>query len=359
MNEPSPKTLAAVLAEFGVASEVPSVTPLGHGHIHDTYLVQGPEPPLVLQRINAGVFPHLEHVALNVGAVVQALEAAQRRDDYPLETARPLVTTEGQSLAHVKGETWRATPYLESTYTVQQVDTPQRAASAAEAFGRFCAALVSIDPQTLAETIPGFHDFDRRMEQLDAVVGKDAEGRCKRAGREIDYCREQAGLGPILRKAQDTLPLRVCHNDTKIDNLLFDETDHRPRAVIDLDTCMPGWWMHDFGDIVRTFCSPEPEDSVHHDRVGVREDIFEAVGAGFARPLEPHFAIGERESLWLGACAIPLIIGMRFLADHLAGDEYFGVSRENQNLDRARNQLALHRDLIARENRLRPLLGPG
>jgi Ser/Thr protein kinase RdoA (MazF antagonist) len=345
-----------VLARFGLDERDAVVEPLGRGHIHRTYLVRGAATPFVLQRLNETVFPDLDRLATNIQRVTAALEAAGTRGDYALEWPAPIKDAEGSALVRLDGETWRATSHVGGTYAIDEVDTPERARRGAEAFGRFCAALVTIDPQDLAELIPDFHDLDRRLEQLEQALRADPAGRAGGATVEIEFCLQQHPLATALRAAQDELPHRVCHNDTKINNLLFDGNDHLPRAVIDLDTCMPGYWMHDFGDIVRTFCSAEPEDSTRLERVRVRENVFTAACRGFVEPLAAHFSENERDSLWLGARGIGFIIGVRFLTDYLEGDRYFAVSRSDQNLERARNQLALHRDLTARENELRPHL---
>jgi Ser/Thr protein kinase RdoA (MazF antagonist) len=347
---------AAVLARFGVDERDAVVEPLGRGHIHRTYLVRGAATPFVLQRLNETVFPEPDRLAGNIERVTDALEAARARGDYALEWPAPLKDAEGNALVRFSGETWRASSHIGGTYAVDEVDTPRRARRGADAFGRFCAALVTVDPQDLAELIPDFHNLDRRLAQLEQAVLADPAGRVGSAAAEIDFCRQQHPLAAALGAAQVELPRHVCHNDTKINNLLFDGNDHLPRAVIDLDTCMPGWWMHDFGDIIRTFCSAEPEDSTRLDRVRVREHVFAAACRGFVEPLAPHFSANERDSLWLGARGIGFVIGVRFLTDYLEGDRYFAVSRGAQNLERARNQFTLHRDLTDRENELRPHL---
>ncbi len=347
---------AIVLAGFGVDARGATVESLGRGHIHDTYLVRGDFAPIVLQRINRTVFPDPQQFAGNLEKVTAALEAARERGDYDLDWPAPLRDVQGNALVRDSDDVWRATGYLDGTYAVDEVDTVQRAGAGAgaAAFGRFCSALVALDPRELAESIPGFHDLDLRLEQLDRAASDDRCGRAGTAAEEIGFCLDQHELARALRSARRDLPRRVCHNDTKINNLLFDTDDHRPRAVVDLDTCMPGYWMHDFGDIVRTFCSAEPEDSKRLDRVGIREDVFAAVSRGFVAAVEPHLGDRERESLWLGARGIGFMIGVRFLTDYLEGDRYFSVSRADHNLDRARNQLTLHRDLASRENQLRP-----
>jgi len=347
---------AEVLDLFGVDARRAVVEPLGRGHIHRTYLVRGAVEPLVLQRVNQSVFPNPQRLTANLGRVLEALREAKSRGDYSLEWPRPVEDREGRALVFVSGKVWRATTHVGGTYAVDEADSPQRARDGAQAFGCFCAALAPLAPGALDELIPGFHDLDTRLAQLERALRTDPAGRRESAQPEIEFCLGQSRLVADLRAALAELPRRICHNDTKINNLLFDETDHRPRAVIDLDTCMPGWWMHDFGDIVRTFCSGEPEDSTHLERVRIREDFFRAVADGFTEPLTAHGSVQERESLWLGACAIGLTLAVRFLTDYLEGDRYFAVSRPGHNLDRARNQLALHRDLVARENDLRPCL---
>jgi len=356
MIDPSATIPERVLASFGVDPPDAVVEPLGRGHIHRTYLVRGAATPFVLQRLNKTAFPDLERLAGNIERVSDALAAAHARGSYALEWPAPLKDRQGNALVRDHGETWRATSHVGGTYAIDEVDTPKRARRGAQAFGRFCAALVTVDPQDLAELIPGFHDLDQRLAQLEQALRADAAGRAGSAAEEIDFCRQQHPLATALRAARNELPRRVCHNDTKINNLLFDGNDQLPRAVIDLDTCMPGYWMHDFGDIVRTFCSAEPEDSTRLDGVRVRDDVFAAVCSGFVEPLASHLSENERESLWLGARGIGFIIGVRFLTDYLEGDRYFAVSRDEQNLERARNQLTLHRDVTARENELRPHL---
>jgi len=347
---------AAVLARFGVDERHAIVESLGRGHIHETYLVRGAAAPFVLQRLSETAFPDSNGLTRNLECVTGALEQARKRGDYALDWPAPLEDEQGNALVQVSGGTWRASGYIGGTYAVDEVEDPIRAQRGAEAFGRFCAALVTLDPHDLVELIPGFHDLDRRLAQLEQAVLSDSAGRAESAAPEIDFCRGQQSLSKALSEAQATSPQRVCHNDTKINNLLFDANDHLPRAVIDLDTCMPGWWMHDFGDIVRTFCSPEPEDSLRLERVRVRGDVFAAVCRGFTGPLAAHFSAIERENLWLGARGIGFVIGVRFLTDYLEGDRYFAVTRPAHNLERARNQLTLHRDLTARENELRPHL---
>ena len=337
-----------ILRRFGMSPTDAEICQLGRGLIHRTLLCRSGEAVTVLQSVNLDVFPDPELLAANTRRVVDCLAEAADRGEYPLEVARPL-----GSLVRVGEEVWRATTHIDGTYSIDRADTPERARAGAAAFGSFCAALTAIDPTELGEVLPGFHDFDARLARFEEALDADMEGRAAGANEAIEYCRGCSGFAPELRAICDALPVRVCHNDTKINNLLFDAEDHRPRAVVDLDTCMPGRWMHDFGDIVRTFCPAEDENSTKTDQVRVREDLFQAVCEGFTGPLGAHLTPDERESLWAGALTMPLMLGTRFLTDHLAGDIYFHTDRAHQNLDRARNQFALHRDLVSRENELR------
>lgn len=348
---------ADVLERFSIDPSVAVVQPLGSGHIHATFLVRGGAEPLVLQRINEEVFPDPGMLDRNAGRIASALERASGRGDYALEWAAPLADRNGATLVETPDGPWRAMRYVGGTYSIDEVDDSPRARRGAQAFGLFCRALATEEPEEFESPIPGFHDFEQRLARFEQAVREDAAGRAISVAEEIDFCRSRETLRAELKSVQQSVPQRVCHNDSKINNLLFDANDHRVRAVVDLDTCMPGWWMHDFGDIVRTFCSPEPEDSVRLDRVRVREDIFAAVCEGFTGPLGSHLAPGERESLWWGALGVTFILGVRFFTDHLEGDRYFPVARPDHNLDRARNQFRLHQDLSDRDAELRPLLG--
>ncbi|WP_372763397.1 phosphotransferase, partial [Pseudoalteromonas sp.] len=152
------------------------------------------------------------------------------------------------------------------------------------------------------------------------------------------------------------LPVRPCHNDTKINNMLFCKQTHKAKAVIDLDTCMPGFWLYDFGDMVRTFCSPEEEDSTQLDNVYVREDIFAAIVKGYVTPLQAVLSEQEKHSFWLGTKVMTFMVGLRFLTDYLDGDNYFAVKHSTHNLQRAQNQFTLYKDILAKQTRLTAIL---
>jgi Ser/Thr protein kinase RdoA (MazF antagonist) len=353
---PTLEQVVELLHRLGVDGENTRLHLLGRGHIHETYLVECAQQFVVLQRLNRRVFPDLEKLVANADRVSTWLTDQRRHGNYHLDVPRQLRDGEGRCLIRAFGAMWRAIEHVSGTYSVDVVESPRRARSAAQAYGAFCGALAHMDAGDLFELLPGFHDLSARLERLRLAAAAAPAERGRAVDAEVEMCLEENTLAHEIAALQAGLPRRVCHNDTKINNLLFDVRDHRPRAVIDLDTSMAGYWMHEYGDLVRTCCSAEPEDSTRLEHVGIREPVFAALCEGFLGSLKPHLETDERESLWLGARAICLMMAVRFLTDHLDGDRYFKATHPRQNLDRARNQLALYRDLHRRENALRPYL---
>lgn len=333
-----------------------SIKPIGNGHINTTLLLQGANAPVIVQKVNTYVFPQPNELVNNARLIEQHLQHKKSSNHYNLDIIKHLATTEQQYLVDINGDSWRAFEFIGGSYSEDVVINKQQAKIAANAFGQFAAALEDFDPTQLYSVIPDFHHLAKRIDALKAVVASDKHDRVKGAQSEIDLCLSQQALVDELETLKTLLPLRACHNDTKINNMLFCSNKHDAKAVIDLDTCMSGYWLFDFGDMVRTFCSPEEEDSTNLDNVIVREEIFEAIVDGYVTPLEHLITQTEKQSFWVGAKVMCLMIGLRFLTDHLDGDNYFGISKEGHNLDRARNQFALYQDLLKKEHKLKAML---
>ncbi len=194
------------------------------------------------------------------------------------------------------------------------------------------------------------------MRQLSEAVANDHENRLADCQIVVDFCFSQQHFIEKVVGLSSQLPLHVTHNDTKINNLLFSKTDDSPCAVIDLDTCMRGLLMHDFGDMIRTCCSNLAEDDASTEKMVLNIDIFQALISNYQQAFGDKLSQLERESLLVGAKLLPFIIGMRFLTDHLNGDKYFNVSRANYNLDRAKNQLHLYKLVSEAEPQLVPFI---
>lgn len=340
----------SVLPHFGIESAEAKISALGNGHINDTLLVRWPAGELVLQRINTEVFKTPNALVCNADKISHHLCAKSLLQQYGLKVVSPCLTQEGE-LAIDLGEQgfWRAISYLPHSLSIEVVKSEQEAEMAAKAFGHFASALSDFDATELEDVIPQFHHLPGRMALLKQAAELDSQHRLALCRHWVDYALSQQALLDELAEISPKLPLRICHNDTKINNMLFDKRDMSSMAIIDLDTCMKGHLMYDFGDMVRTFCSPEEEDSTALDKVQVRQDIFAAICRGYLSELGDVLTEDEKRSLWLGARVICLMIGVRFLTDYLNGDVYFHIHREGHNLDRAANQFTLYQSLLDQE----------
>lgn len=341
---------------FGLGEQPISFEPIGSGLINSTLLLSTANKSLVLQKLNTEVFPEPDLLVKNARLIEQHLTIKQQLGEYPLAVIRHVSTLNNDYLVNIEQGVWRALECIDGSYCENVVTNARQAQTAASAFGQFAGALADFDAEQLHPVIANFHNLAMRTEVFKAAIANDPQQRLASCQAEVDFCLSQFTLIDELNALAGTIPLRACHNDTKINNMLFCLQTHNAKAVIDLDTCMPGYWLNDFGDMVRTFCSPEPEDSIQLENVYVREDIFAAIVKGYVEPLKQTLTIAEKQSFWLGARLMPFMIGLRFLTDYIEGDQYFLTSYDTHNLDRARNQFALYRDIINKKKVLLELL---
>lgn len=314
----------------------------GNGNINDTYRIDieqnGVQRAFLLQRLNHHVFREPEQVMQNIRAVCAHLAGA----GYPYAVAAPLVARDGRLLQRgEEGNYWRMFPFLANSFAPEGPADAGIARDAARAYGAFARALRDFPAENLAETIPGFHDTDRRWAYFMEILEKDPAGRVEKTRPEIDAVFAAKPLFDrisAMKKSGD-LPLRVTHNDTKAGNVLFDVNTHKVLAVIDLDTVMPGTILSDFGDMARTFAPDRQEDDPA--KVVLRTDVLEALKEGFLQETGDFLTPPERENLLPGAAWITGEQALRFLTDWLAGDVYYKIKYREHNLVRTRNQLAL------------------
>lgn len=344
--------------EVAAAFEIPgrwlASRPHGSGWINETLLAEfehdGQRTRWIQQRLNTRVFRDPAAVMDNIARVTahQQRALAQRGARDASRRALVLVPSRagGTSFVDADGDWWRTFRFIEGASSRDAIGTPAEAAAAAEAFGRFLADLADLPGPRLAETIPGFHDARARFEQLRAAATDDAHGRRAGCAREIELVLEHEHLVARIEAllAAGALAERVSHNDTKINNVLIDDATGEGLCVIDLDTVMPGNALYDFGDLARRAATRAAEDETDLSRVRVEPALFEALVAGFLRGAGDVLVAAERSELRFAAELMTLVIGMRFLTDHLAGDVYFRIKRPGQNLDLARTQLALLAD---------------
>lgn len=245
------------------------------------------------------------------------------------------------------GNWWRAFPFIERAHAVDVVETPAQAFAAAQAFGRFQKLLVDLPAPRLPDTIPDFHHTPKRLAALEKAIAADARNRAAAVKLEIEFALRHQAIFHVLLDAH--LLERVTHNDTKINNVLLDDATGEGVCVIDLDTVMPGLALYDFGDMVRSMTNPSAEGGRELARVEMRFLVFEALLRGYLSEAAEFLTPAEKQLLPVSGQVITFELGLRFLADHLAGDAYFKVRREGENLGRARVQFALFESLRRQE----------
>jgi hypothetical protein len=333
-----------------------SMAAYGNGHINDTVLltcVTGQR--YVVQRVNARVFPRPGLVMANIEQVCAFL--ATRSEALAAEgmCALSLVPTRSGASYRVDdhGDYWRCYPFIEDTSVVEQVSAPEQAWQAANGFARFNGHLAAFDASVLHETIADFHHTPKRLQRLQAAVTADSQGRLRHCTDEVAWATDQQDLAGSLLAAHaaGAVPLRVTHNDTKINNVLFTADGARARCVIDLDTLMPGLSLYDIGDLIRTASCRAPEDGDPADMV-VDSDCISAIVDGWLSGVGASVTAGERALMIRAGAVITYEVGIRFLTDYLDGDRYFSVKHPEHNLQRARAQLALASNIMAREDDL-------
>jgi Ser/Thr protein kinase RdoA (MazF antagonist) len=342
--------------QFGLKGSKAVMNPIGNGHINTTMLLKDDSQAVVVQKLNTDVFPQPKQLVANARAIEQHLSEKAVSGNYKLNIIKHLPSIDGKFLVTHNGDVWRALEFIGGSYSEDVVKSAQKAQTAANAFGLFASALEDFNAQILHHVIPDFHNLAKRFKAFKKTVNQDEYHRVSSCIADIIFCEEQISLIDELEALAGTVPVRVCHNDTKINNMLFCNTSDKSKAVIDLDTCMPGYWLFDFGDMVRTFCSPEAEDSTNLNAVKVREDIFAAIVKGYVSPLSELITEQEKMSFLLGAKVMPFMIGLRFLTDYLDDDHYFATKHATHNLERARNQFKLYQDIRDKEDTLKAIL---
>ena len=343
----------ALACEFQIAGDFASAEPFGSGHINDTYRVAfaagDTQSRYILQRLNRAVFPNPLAVMENLQRVTAHL--AQKFAGQPDAARRTLtlVPARDGNIFHrdAAGNFWRVFPFIASTRTVDVVETPAQAFAAAQAFGQFQKLLADLPAPRLHETIPDFHHTPKRFAALEKAVAADACNRAVLAKSGIEFAlRHRAICGALL---DANLPERVTHNDTKINNVLLDDATGEGICVIDLDTVMPSLALYDFGDMVRSMTNPAPENARDLAKVEMNFAVFESLLRGYLSGAENFLTPAEKELLPVSGQVIAFELGLRFLADFLAGDTYFKVRREGENLDRCRAQFKLFESIRRQE----------
>ena len=350
--------LRAIVEQFAFPGEWVAAEAIKTGHINRTYRLGFLQPDgrrldFVLQRINTYVFRQPEELMENVLLVTEHLRKAlvAAGEDPTNRVLRVVPAKDGAAHAlDGEGGFWRAYHFITGAYCTDHAGSPEVFREIGKGFGAFQRMLADFPIEKLHDTIPFFHDTRRRFDTFEASVAKDALGRAGDVAEEIAFVRaRKAGMCRIVDMlAEGALPLRVTHNDTKINNVMLEEGTGRALCVIDLDTVMPGSVLYDFGDAIRYGASTADEDETDLGKVWMDLGLYAAFTDGFVSETNSGLTPAELTNLPLGALVMTFENGMRFLTDHLDGDVYFSISRPNHNLDRARNQFQLVRDMEAK-----------
>ena len=343
--------IAGILAQFEIRGTVKEVNPLGNGLINDTYRViteSDDTPDYVLQRINNAIFQDVDLLQHNIEVVTAHIRrklAACDTTDIDRRVLQFVKAHDGKTYYRDEASRyWRVSVFIPDSVTREAV-TPESAYDCGKAFGNFEKMLVDV-PEQLGETIPDFHNMELRMSQLREAVRNDAAGRLaevrdivEELERDADeMCRAER----LFREGR--LPKRICHCDTKVNNMLFDQ-DGQVLCVIDLDTVMPSFIFSDYGDFLRTGANFTAEDDPDVSKVGFNEAIFKSFTTGYLESAREFLTPIEVELLPYAVALFPFMQCVRFLADYINGDTYYKIKYPTHNLDRTRNQLVLYRDV--------------
>lgn len=355
MNTVSKEVLHEALHHFQYAGTLIRILPFGSGHINDTYLAvfdiggMG-QVQVILQRMNRHVFRDPVRLMENITGITRFLreKITAAGGDPERETLNIISSIYGQPFyVDSQGEYWRSYKFISDAFCLDQAENPLQLYESARAFGRFQELLHDYPAKTLHETIPGFHDTRARFRVFKEAVNRDCMGRAKHAEREIDFFMEREATASVFMDQLDRgkLPLRVTHNDTKLNNVMLDNRTGKGLCVIDLDTVMPGLVMNDFGDSIRFGASTAAEDEKDLSKVSCSLELFEAYTKGFLEGCGSRLTESEINQLPMGAKMMTFECGIRFLTDYLEGDTYFKIHRPEHNLDRCRTQMKLVADM--------------
>ena len=337
--------LSTVLSRFQLDTPAVSCERYGCGHINVTYLVVTQSGRrYILQKLSNRAFPDVPGLQENISAVTRHLHT---KTDNPYGALNLIPTLEGKSwYHHEENSDWRVYDFIENSLCLQAPESPEDFYQSAIAFGTFQQQLSDFPAETLHETIRNFHNTPDRYRLFREALEKDVMGRAASIKPEIDFVLAHEEIGGRLTamlKAGE-LPLRVTHNDTKLNNVMLSADTRTPLCVIDLDTTMPGLSAYDFGDSIRFGAATAAEDEKDLSKVTMSLDLFRTFTKGFLTAC-PGLTENERKALPLGALTMTLECGVRFLTDYLDGDHYFGIHYPEHNLDRCRTQFKLVSDM--------------
>lgn len=354
-----------LVKKFAIEGDVLSTKPFGNGHINDTFFIENTNkncPDYLLQRINHHIFKDVEGVVVNISMVSAHLDTKLKgefKSDKSIEQVLTLIPTNEGVLFYKDedGNFWRVYQFIKDSISYDLITSTKQAYEGGEAFGRFQLMLADMDPNLLTETLKDFHNIKFRLANFDKAVAEDSAGRLKEVSEEIELIEEHKEFMCSLYEMgqKGLLPKRITHNDTKFNNILFDENDN-VICIIDLDTVMPGYIAYDFGDAIRSLANTAEEDEADLSKIGVNVPLFKAYTEGYLKEATQFLTNHEVESLYLAIFLFPYMQAIRFLTDYLQGDTYYKIAYPSHNLVRTKAQFQLFKKLWAIKDDLKTII---
>lgn len=352
-NMISPGVLKKILSAYELTDPAMLIVPYGKGLINNTWKITIGSSEYILQKINESVFEKPLDIEYNIHLIAEYL-----KENHPgyLFTI-PVKTKKQEEMICDQQGYFRVFPFIKNSYTINIASMPQQAFEAARQFGLFTEMLIKFPVILLKKTIPDFHNLILRYQQFEEACKYGDPSRIKESASIIKFIR---GHNNILKKfqliqADPNFKIRVTHHDTKISNVLFDKNG-KGLCVIDLDTVMPGYFISDVGDMMRTYLSPVSEEEKDIKKIEVREDFFQAIVEGYLQQMSKHLSDAELKHFVFAGKFMIYMQAIRFLTDHLSNDKYYGADYENQNFVRANNQVTLLQRIIDKKNILKQMI---
>jgi len=343
--------IQTVLSAYGLNEKDTSVESFGTGLIHNTWKVISSGKTYILQHVNDAVFTQPKNIASNIKLIADYL--SQHHSEYKF--VAPVVSVAGEEMIFINGQGYfRLFPFVAGSHSIDVVETPEQAYEAALQFGRFTRLLSVIDLSLLKITIPSFHDLSLRYKQFISALKKGNKQRIEESKKFIKIILDNESIVQVYDqiKASAAIRLRVTHHDTKISNVLFDK-NNKGLCVIDLDTTMPGYFISDVGDMMRTYLSPANEEEKDFHKIEIRNDFYKAIVQGYADEMKDELTEREKKYFFYAGKFMIYMQAVRFLTDFLNNDLYYSIQYPEHNFFRAANQLTLLEKFLRKETLLR------
>jgi Ser/Thr protein kinase RdoA (MazF antagonist) len=343
-----------ILNAYGLAEDTVETKPFGTGLINNTWSITTSDKKFILQRINHNIFKRPNDIAANIRMIGDYLSV--HHPDYLFVTAEKTLLKQDIFFEKQEGY-FRLFPFVKDSHTIDVVSSPSQAYEAAKQFGRFTKLLAGFPAEQLHITLPDFHNLPLRYQQFETAVTNGSQKRIKQAANTIIFLKQHRQIAALSESIPSNVAFkkRVTHHDTKISNVLFDKND-KGLCVIDLDTVMPGYFISDVGDMLRTYLSPVSEEEKTFSKIEIREDYFKAIAEGYLGEMNAELSAEEKDHFVYAGKFMIYMQALRFLTDYLNDDVYYGSKYEGHNFIRAKNQVVLLERLMEKENELMKLL---